>query len=259
VKRCLVTGAAAGIGRALLERFGRAGHALLGVDVDAERARATERELGELGVPCELRVADLTDPAAVEGVLDGLGGPVDVLVNNAGVNCVGAFGATEWTDQRRVLDLNLTAPLLLTAGALARDLVAPGGTLVFVSSLSRFVGYPGAAGYAATKDGIASYARSLRVALAPRGLNVLTVYPGPTRTEHARRYSPEGASEERRMPPEELARRVFDAVERRRRTLVPGAGNTAFAALGHLFPALTGRAMKRAILDRLPATPRGRR
>jgi len=97
-----------------------------------------------------------------------------------------------------VLAVNLTAPLHLTGALLQAGKIAPGGSLVFVSSLSRLLSYPGAAVYAASKDGLASYARSLAVALAPQKMHVLTVYPGPTRTAHARRYSPDNSREARR-------------------------------------------------------------
>ena len=112
------------------------------------------------------------------------------------------------------------------------------------------MGYPGAAVYAATKDGLAAYGRSLRVALGAER-NVLTVYPAPTRTQHARRYSPDNGREARRLPPEELAEGIFQAVQKRQAQYIPGAGNQAFAALGKLFPGLMNRAMKKTIYDPL--------
>ena len=86
-----------------------------------------------------------------------------------------------------------------------------------------------------------------------RGLHVLTVYPGPTRTEHARRHAPPGASEAKRMPPDALAERVWKAVRRRRRVLIPGLANRAFAAFGHVLPGTSETLMRRLILDRVPA------
>ncbi|NJN81280.1 MAG: hypothetical protein HC802_02645 [Caldilineaceae bacterium] len=89
------------------------------------------------------------------------------------------------------------------------------------------------------------------MALARSGLHVLTVYPGPTRTEHARRYSPDNRREARRMAPERVAHEIYQATCRKQRTLIPGAGNRLSASVGQLMPGLTESIMRRALLDRI--------
>ncbi len=249
---CVITGAADGIGRALALRFGQAGYRICGVDVDALRAADTVAELADLGVEAAFVVADLGSAAGMATAVSQLlaGPPIDVLIHNAGINAVGPFADLPLARQMQVIDVNLRAPLWLTAVLEANQMLSTDGSLVFLSSLSKFVGYPGAAVYAATKDGLAAYARSLRVALGP-ARTVLTVYPGPTRTEHARRYSPDNGREARRLPPEELAEGIFQAVQNRQAQFIPGAGNQTFAALGKLFPGLMNRAMKKTIYDPL--------
>jgi short-subunit dehydrogenase len=147
--------------------------------------------------------------------------------------------------------VNLTAPMVITARMLASSRIRPGGTVVLISSLSHFVGYPGAAVYAATKDGLASYARSLRVALAPQRIHVLVVFPGPTRTAHARRYSPDNSREDKRMPPAELAHQILQAVDRRQWTLIPGWNNRLFAIASRLAPSLVEQSMRKIIYEKL--------
>lgn len=255
--RCVVTGAADGIGRALAHRFAQGGFAIAGVDVDAEKAAQTRAGLVAQGATADFIIANLADETDVQRVVTELaaGPPIRVLIHNAGINAVGRFDTLSLEAQQRVLQVNLLAPMLLTAGLLNRQKITAGGTLVFVSSLSHFVSYPGAAVYAATKDGLAAYARSLSVALAGQNIHLLTVFPGPTRTEHARRYSPDNRRENRRMLPEMLAGQIFRAVERRQRVLIPGAGNRLAALLGRWLPALTEAAMRKSILDKLPAAP----
>lgn len=246
----VITGAADGIGKALAGAYIAAGYRVTGIDVDAARAEATQQELGE---QITFIVADLTDVAVVEDVANQLadaGTPVDVLVNNAGISEVGYFQQTNPARQRAVIQLNFVAPLLLTRHLLAVNALRTDGSVVFMSSLSRYVSYPGASVYAATKDGIASYARSLAVGY-PR-LHVLTVYPGPTRTAHARRYSPDNAREDKRMAPEVLAGHILRAVEKRQRILIPGAANWTFAVLGRWFPALTNTIMRKTLLEKFP-------
>mgnify|MGYP001344796124 CR=1 FL=1 len=123
---------------------------------------------------------------------------------------------------------------------------------MLISSLSYYTGYPGAAAYAASKDGLAHYARSLGVALWPQQ-RVLTVFPGPTRTAHARRYSPDNRREGRRMPPEKLAARIFAAQQRGQTILLPAFSARVMAIIGQTAPRLAEWLMRKTILDRLPA------
>jgi short-subunit dehydrogenase len=252
-RHCVITGAADGIGRALARAFGAAGYVITGIDRDAALSARTGTELVERGIAATFIHADLTERADVDRLLDRLAGlgRLDCLIHCAGISAVGRFAGSNLAAQDRVLDLNLLAPLLLTGGLLARQRLARGGTLVFVASLSCFTGYPGASVYAASKDGVASYARSIRVGLAAAGVHVLTVYPGPTRTAHARRYSPDNRREARRMPPEQLAALVLAAVQAGQHTLIPGKGNRAFALFGRLAPSFADAAMRKALLDKL--------
>jgi len=254
VPRAVITGAAEGIGRALAEAFAGRGYAVTGVDVNAACASRTQMELASRALSIDFLQADLSRPADLDRLARELiGGPtIDLFVHNAGINAVGPFAASDLAVQRKVLDVNLAAPLQLTAALLrAGKIAAPGGSLVFISSLSRLLSYPGAAVYAASKDGLTSYARSLAVALAPQGIHVLTVYPGPTRTAHARRYSPDNSREARRMPPEALAAAVVRAVQRRQRVLVPGLGNKLFGVIGRWLPSLAEWAMKKTLWEKL--------
>ncbi|MBW7883343.1 MAG: SDR family NAD(P)-dependent oxidoreductase [Caldilineaceae bacterium] len=250
---CVITGAAGGIGRALMFAFADAGYAVTGIDRDAARAAQTQAELVDMGRPAQMLVADLTNAGDLQRLASELAAlpPADVLVHNAGISCVGPFVHSPIRQQRSVVEVNLLAPLALTANLLRQGGLAAGGTVVCVSSLSHFVGYPGAAVYAATKDGLAAYARSLRIALSSQGGRVLTVYPGPTRTAHARRYSPDNRREQRRMAPDRLAGQILAAVVRRRRILIPGMANQLSAALGYAAPTLMQALMRRALYEPL--------
>lgn len=237
MKRALITGSEAGIGQALAARYGELGYAVEGID---REATATH-------------VCDLSIRTQVDALCDTLAGrePYDLVVHNAGISCVGPFEVTSVADQQAVLAVNLEAPLVLTNALLRARRMAPGGTIVFVSSLSHQVGYPAASVYAATKDGLASFARSLDVALHPQRIRTLCVFPGPVRTEHAARYSPPGSDETKRMLPERVAAAVARAVRRRKRTLIPGAGPKVFGFVGRWMPGLTERALKKALYDPL--------
>jgi short-subunit dehydrogenase len=255
VPHAVITGGGAGIGRALAERCAAAGFAISIIDVDAVAADATCAALAARGGSAQRIVADLGQAQGIRGVLEALKRlpPADLVVQSAGISAVGPFATSALARQQAVLDINLRAPLQLTAGLLGDERIAPGATLVFIASLAVLTSYPGAAVYAPSKAGLAAYARSLRVALAPQHINVLTVYPGPTRTAHARRYSPHNRHEQRRMPPEQLAALTMRAVQRRQAVLVPGLANRLAALLGRLAPLLTEYVMCKTILEQLPS------
>ncbi|MCB8967748.1 MAG: SDR family NAD(P)-dependent oxidoreductase [Ardenticatenaceae bacterium] len=249
---CVITGAADGIGRALARQFGRAGYTITGVDVDMAKAQETAVALTAEGMEITFIEADLGQNEGIQQVLAALAERpfIDVFIHNAGINAVGQFAQLPIARQQAVLDVNLRAPLLLTAGILRMGRMNAGGMWVFLSSLSHFVSYPGAAVYAASKDGVASFARSLRAA-NEGGAAALAVFPGPTRTIHARRYSPDNSREGARMPPAALATAVYQAVQKRQAMFVPGAANRLLALAGRLFPGLLEAAMARTMLAKI--------
>jgi short-subunit dehydrogenase len=250
---CVITGAADGIGRALAEEAAAAGYRVTGLDVDRERGAQLERDLTGAGRACRFLYADLAALDGLPAVADALAeqGPIDLLIHNAGISAVGPFWISNLARQRAVLNINFSAPLVLNALLLNGAQLTPQATFVFLSSLSHFMSYPGAVVYAATKDGLASYARSLAVA-APHQ-HVVTVFPGPTRTAHARRYSPDNRREHRRMPPQVLAQHILQAVRSRRRWLIPGPFNQAAAMLGRWLPTVAEQMMKRTLYDKVRA------
>ena len=252
-RHVVVTGASEGIGRSLVEMFGAQGDLVTGVDVNAARAMQTQQALALRGQQMRFIHADLGQTDDLDRLAEELrtGPAIDVLIHNAGINCVGPFATSDIAAQQKVLDVNLRAPLYLTNALLHANRIARGGSLVFISSLSRFVSYPGAAVYGAAKDGLASYARSLAVGLAVEDIHVLTVYPGPTRTAHARRYSPDNRREAQRMAPEKLAAAIYHAVAQRRRVLIPGFSNGLFAMAGLWLPGLTEWAMRKSLFEKL--------
>jgi hypothetical protein len=226
------------------------------VDRDQDRAEFTAGDVRQQGGQASVLVADLLEPAAVAQLTRALTDAIGLagLILNAGINHTGPFRASALAAQKQVFDVNLRAPVHLIAAALRRGL-ARGSHLVAMSSLSRYVSYPGATVYAATKDALALLVRSLRPSLAPAGVNTLVVYPGPTRTAHARRYSPDNSREARRMPPETVAAHVVAAMLARRPAVIPGLANQLFAAAGVWLPDLVEAQMVRALYARLASAP----
>jgi short-subunit dehydrogenase len=247
---CVITGAASGIGAALAEIF-KDDYDVIGIDRDFANAK---KVMDKLGAKANVRfiIAELSSKAGQERIADELEGEkVDLFIHSAGINAVAAFEHSDIQTQIAVLDVNFHAPVSLTKTLLSRFILKRGSSILFISSLSHFVGYPGASVYAASKDGLTSFARSLKVALKPEGIHVMTVFPGPTRTPHARLHSPDNSKESARMPPEVLAQKIKKALGQRRHRYVPGLKNKLFAIAGKLFPRFTEQIMKRTLFDKL--------
>lgn len=238
----LITGAANGLGASLASIAKERGHDVVGLDY------RWGDETDALQITADL--SELESIKALAPVLSAKG-PYDIVVHNAAVSATGKFEEIPASAHERLIDINVSSPLLLTKKLLADGAVKRGGTIVFVASLSVYVGYPGAASYAASKMAISNYANSLRKALKADGINVLVVYPGPMKTEQASRHAPKGADAERRMNSDEVAQQIYSAIDGRKSNLVPGSANKIFAKLGVLLPRRMKLLMKKIIYDKL--------
>lgn len=190
----LVTGASRGIGRATALALARRGDRVA-VHYRSDREGAEETLAALAGADHVLARADLTDPAETERLVDEVAaaaGPIDVLVNNAGLAPTPGSehrpDATDYATWResflRMLDAGLTAPANLSF-LVAQRLIAQGlpGAIVDVGSRGAFRGEPDFPAYGAAKAGLHALNQSLAVALAPHGIAVSSVAPGFIATE----------------------------------------------------------------------------
>lgn len=185
-RRGVITGAGSGIGRELAIALARReGHLLL-VGRREEALHETAGLVGHAGGTATVLALDVTAPAAPGQVIttarDRLGG-LDLLVNNAGNVRAGRLDDHTGADTRAMIDLNLTAPILLTREALPLLREAGRTSVVLtVASGIALVGLPFYSVYAATKTGVAAFGHSLRRELHGGTVHVATAYPGATAT-----------------------------------------------------------------------------
>lgn len=181
----LVTGGAAGIGRAIAERFARSGYAVALLDRDAAAVAVAAEALRARGVPALGIAASVADEAAVEAAVSTVAatlGRLDVLVNNAGIACNKPTLDLSLDEWQRAVDINLTG-VFLCARAGGRRMVAQGhGVIINMGSMYGTVAAPDRAGYCATKSAVDMLTRVLAVEWAPHGLRVNGIAPGYVRT-----------------------------------------------------------------------------
>ena len=184
-KRVLITGAAAGIGRATAERLGGEGARLFLVDIVAEGLEETAKLCAQRGAAdvatheCDAGREDEVR-AAVAAAVVRYGG-LDVLINVAGILSLERTADVSLEVWNRVLQINLTGSFLFCREALPH-LLDGGGVIVNTSSTSALAGMPYAAAYGASKAGILALTRTLAVEYAKQGLRAVAVCPGSIKT-----------------------------------------------------------------------------
>lgn len=173
----LVTGGSSGIGRAVVERLAGDGHDVTTIGRSAERVTDVDRLPRVTGL-----VLDITDAEAVTAAVADL--DVDLLVCNAGiVPPLGPVHATDAVAAARAIEVNLTAHVGLVHAVLPGMVDRGSGHVVVASSTAAHAPVAGMATYGATKAGLAMFAQSLRLEVAPHGVRVTELVIGRTRTD----------------------------------------------------------------------------
>ncbi len=181
-KRCVITGAAQGIGKAIAERFAAEGATLLLADIDAARVEALAAALGQ-----QAFIADVAKKAEVEALIARaaeLWGGLDVLVNNAGITHPASLDDLTEEDFDRVFATNLKSALWGTQAA-AR-LMGPGSAVINMSSVNAVLAIPNQIPYVVSKGAMKQLTNVTALALAGKGIRVNAIGPGSIMTDMLR-------------------------------------------------------------------------
>lgn len=187
-KVALVTGGGAGIGRGIVEAFGRCGARLVVAERDEGRTAQLQQALDAAGVEALVRCCDVTEPAPVRTLLrevDERHGGLDILVNNVGdfLGIAKPFERLTDEEQERLYAVNLRQVFDVTRAALPLlRRRAPGGSIITLSSIEGFRGIPMCTVYSAFKAALTGFTKSLALELAPAGIRVNAIAPETTET-----------------------------------------------------------------------------
>ncbi|WP_395670815.1 3-oxoacyl-[acyl-carrier-protein] reductase [Phenylobacterium sp.] len=178
-KTALVTGATGGIGAEIARALHAAGaHVVL----SGTREAVLKELAGELGERTSVAAANLSDPAAVDGLIEAAeaaaGAPVDILIANAGITRDGLLLRMKDEDWEAVIKVNLESYFRLARAAVKGMMRRRSGRIIGITSVVGVMGNPGQTNYAASKAGMIGFSKALGQEVASRGITVNCVAPG---------------------------------------------------------------------------------
>ena len=264
-KRCVVTGAGSGIGRAIARDLAGRGAVLALSDIDEEGLAETRALIGAGDNRHRYDRLDVADRDAVDryaGELAAHWGKADCLFNVAGLSRIGEFADTPAASFDRVMDVNFYGVVDMCRAFLPQ-IAETKGAIINISSIFGAIGVSGQAHYCASKFAVRGFSESLAQELAPKGVSVTSVHPGGVATNIARNAEtdalPAGFKDREkvnkrfekaaRMPPEKAARIIINAAAKRKRRVMVGADAHVISAIQRLFPTryqwLVAKAMRK--------------
>ena len=237
----LITGASAGIGTELARIFASNGHRLALVARRADRLAALADEItaGGGAAPIVI-VCDLEQPDAAESIATALaaeGVEVEYVVNNAGFGLFGRAIELDRAEQLSIIAVNIRAMTDLSL-RFSDQLIRNRGGILNVGSIAGFLPGPGMAVYYASKAYVLSFSEALRCELAPRGVRVTALCPGPVPSEFQARagFEPGFDSAILNVAPSDVAKAGYRGLMANKRVVLPGFGIKMVPFLLRLFP-----------------------
>lgn len=229
-KVVIITGGSSGIGKALAEEFGKRGSRILITGRDNSTLEEAVAELRKKGIEVHGFQADVSVEESNRKMAEFAVqqyGKIDILINNAGISMRALFGDVKLDVVKKVMDINFYGTLYATHYCLP-EIMKNHGSVIGISSIAGYRGLPGRTGYSASKFALNGFLEVLRTELLKKEVHVLTACPGFTASNiRVRSLTRDGTpqktsprNEKAMMTAEEVARRIYSATLKRKRTLI---------------------------------------
>jgi len=249
-KIAVITGAGSGIGRALALQLNREGCELYLGDINVDGLNETLSMLVRQDVPADGQVLDVADKAGVHAWaerIDAARGHVDIVINNAGVALITTVEESDYENLEWLMGINFWGVVYGTKAFLPLLRRSEQGHLINLSSVFGLVGVPTQSAYNAAKFAVRGYTEALRQEMEGTNVHVCCVHPGGIKTNIARvarggdaAMTPEDRGSEfekmARTSPETAARKIINAIEKRKKRLLIGMDAALLSLICRLFP-----------------------
>jgi len=257
----LITGASCGIGKAFARHFAGAGFDLILTGRRKEKLEGVAEELAlQFGIGVQIIIAELSDEKDVCKILNVIEDHdnIHILVNNAGYGMGKDFGDCDISCHLQMLQVHVVASLRLVYAVMPQMAGRREGSIINISSLSAFMPAPGSTVYSATKLFMKSFTESLHMEVKDKGIRMLCLCPGFTRTGFHERLANGNATKNNGliywMDPEKVVSQCIKSLEKGKIVYIPGFTNRMLVGISsvipdhlyyHIMMRLTGRTVKR--------------
>ena len=245
-----LTGASSGIGEATAYRFAQEGARLIATALEADLLEQVVARCKSLGAPDAVALPfDLSQldglPALAEQAWQAFG-RIDIFYNNAGISQRGTTVETDMKVIHKVMDIDFYAPVILTKAVLPRMIAQGGGQLAVTTSIAGCFGFPMRCAYSSAKHALYGFFETVQAENYKDNIRVTIVCPGRVRTNislHAlekdgRQHGKMDAGQAGGITPERAARKIVNAIYRRRREVLVGSKELVMAYIKRFFPGL---------------------
>ena len=226
-KNAIITGAGRGIGRATAIAFAQEGINVGLIGKTAENLEKVAKELSEYGVEVTMATADVSDNesviAAVEHIKSELG-PIDILINNAGIGKFGKFLELSPEEFKNIIDVNLMGVYYVTRAVLPEMIERESGDIINISSTAGQKGAPVTSAYSASKFGVLGLTESLMLEVRKHNIRVSALTPSTVATDLAINEKLTDGNPDKVMQPEDLSEVMVAMLKLHPRILVKSAG-----------------------------------
>lgn len=251
-KIVVITGASSGIGKALAEEMAKRGaNLVLGARQYVTLCEITAELQQKYNVSALAVQADVSNEAECKALIDQATltfGKIDILINNAGLSMRALFKDVELSVLKNLMDVNFWGTVYCTKYALP-EILKTTGSIVSVSSIAGYRGLPGRTGYSSSKFAMNGFMECLRTELLKTGVHVMVACPGFTTSnirvaalsQDGQAHGETSMEEGKMMSAEEVAARICDGIELRRRTLIMTRQGKLAVWVNKLFPAFADK------------------